>query len=266
VSEQNPYGAAQPPAQPYGAPPPPAPQYGAPQQPWGSVPQQGGAPGYPAPPAPGYPGAYGYAPQPPKKSRRTLWIVLGCIGGVLLLGGGLLGYFILDVASKTGTHKVVLPENFQGMPKDTANPLAAKLESSLQESFSSGKNAWTPTAVSAVYDDKAAGKGVIVFGGYGNVLAPSVQVDEFFSGFEKGAGSKGTTFSGRTTFDAGPLGGTLSCELMKATSETDSLCVWADGSSVVGVLTGQADTKDEPDLAKAAATVRELRQISEIKK
>lgn len=75
----------QPPGPQYGAPQYGAPQYGAPQH---------GAPQPPVPPyAPpgqqqqyGVPGPYG-APgqQPPVKSRRKLWIVLGIAGGVLLL-------------------------------------------------------------------------------------------------------------------------------------------------------------------------------------
>ncbi len=88
------------PGQPYpGQPYPPAgqqpspgqPGYGAPGYPGGGYP----APGYPAPgyPAPGYPAA-----APPKKSRRTLFVVLGivlvvcCLGGV---GAGIFGYHAL---------------------------------------------------------------------------------------------------------------------------------------------------------------------------
>lgn len=51
------------PSQPY--PPQPAPQAYPPYQP--------------------YPGQYAPPPMPPKKSNRTLWVVLGSIGGVLLL-------------------------------------------------------------------------------------------------------------------------------------------------------------------------------------
>jgi len=80
---QNPYEQPQ---QPYGQPP-----YGQPQQPYGQpsydqppayAPTQYGASPYGAPPVPGY------APpqQQPKKSNRWLWITLGIIGGVLLLG------------------------------------------------------------------------------------------------------------------------------------------------------------------------------------
>jgi hypothetical protein len=60
-----------PPAQPaYQAPPPAYPPYGSPAQP------AYGAPG------PGVPGAG----IPPKRSRRTLWIVLGIVGGVVIIG------------------------------------------------------------------------------------------------------------------------------------------------------------------------------------
>ncbi|MFJ1701855.1 hypothetical protein [Kitasatospora sp. NPDC088346] len=267
MSEQNPYGAP-PPAQPYGAPPPapqpygaPPPQqpYGDPQQAWGAVPPQGGAP------YPGYPGYPGY-PAEQKKSRKTLWIVLGCVGGAVLLGAGVLGYAVYDVTSKTGTHKVVMPDTFKGMKRDDTNPLAEQMQTALQSDFGQGKDAWTPTAVSGLYTGSGSdeGKVVVVFGGWGNVLSPSSQVDDFFSSFEKQARGQGTTFNGRASFDPGPLGGTLSCEVMKAEEETDSLCVWADGSSVVAVLAGEAGSTGTPDLAAAAADARELRKAAEV--
>jgi len=67
---QNPYEQGQ---QPYGQPP-----Y---DQPPPYAPTQYGVPPYGAPPFPGY-----APPQQPKKSNRWLWITLGIIGGVLLLG------------------------------------------------------------------------------------------------------------------------------------------------------------------------------------
>jgi hypothetical protein len=72
----------QPPLPQPGVPgPPPVPQYG--QNPYGQP--QYGQPPY-SPGQYGTPGPYG-APgqQPPVKSRRKLWIVLGIVGGVLLL-------------------------------------------------------------------------------------------------------------------------------------------------------------------------------------
>ncbi|HLH60114.1 MAG TPA: hypothetical protein VKV20_00415 [Ktedonobacteraceae bacterium] len=70
---QNPYEQPQSPY-PYGQPP-----Y---QQPQPYAATQYGAPPYVPPQVPGY------AQAQPKKSNRTLWIVLGIIGGVLLLACG----------------------------------------------------------------------------------------------------------------------------------------------------------------------------------
>jgi hypothetical protein len=71
---QPPYGQQQP---PYGQPP-----YGQPQQPYGQ-------PEYPPTQYVGTPMQGGYIPQPPppqKKSLRWLWITLGIIGGIIVLG------------------------------------------------------------------------------------------------------------------------------------------------------------------------------------
>lgn len=78
----NPYEQGQ---QPYGQPPygQSQPPYGQPSndapQPYGST--QYGTPPYAAPPGPGY-----APPQETKKSNRWIWITLGIIGGLLLLG------------------------------------------------------------------------------------------------------------------------------------------------------------------------------------
>jgi hypothetical protein len=68
-------------------PPPPPGPYGEQPNPYGQ--QQGPYGGYQ--PQPYQPQGYG---QPPKKSNKTLWIVLGTIGGVLLLCcGGFVALF-----------------------------------------------------------------------------------------------------------------------------------------------------------------------------
>ncbi len=254
VYESKPFGTPPPPSYapglPAGAPPPPA---VPPQQPWG--------------PQGGYQPVYGYQPPPVvKPSRRRLWITLGCAGGAVLVGGGLLGYFLLGGTSKTGTHRIALPDNFQGVQRDSGNPLAQQLESNIQEQFDKVHHGWTPTAVSAVYADKKAGRAIAVFGGYGAVVDPGTEVSAFFKGFEQGTGGQGSTFEGRRSFDAGPLGGTLACEAMKAATETDSLCIWGDNSSVVAVLSGEAGSTATPDLALAASTALQLRQAAEITK
>ncbi|WP_030270509.1 hypothetical protein [Streptomyces sp. NRRL B-24484] len=268
MSEQNPYGGPPPSPQPYGAPPPPPaqPGFGPPPQPGYGYPQQQpaspyGQPGYGVPAQ--QPWGGGVVAQPPK-SRKTLWVVLGCVGGAILLGGGLAGYFVYDVTSKTNNYRISLPGTFQGLPREDSNPLARKLESGLDDSLGKGDNAWSPTPVSTVYTDRH--KVVAVFGGYGTVLSPNSQVDDFYTNFEKGASSQGTTFSGRRDFDPGPLGGRLSCEVMHAPTEDDSLCAWADGSTFVAVLTGEVDQDSAVDLDVAAAAARALRQVAEVPK
>jgi Protein of unknown function (DUF3828) len=93
------YGQPQSPYEqpPWGQQPPP--YYGQPQQPtyeqppWGQqpppqyAPTQYGTP-YGAPPVPGY-----AQPQPPRRSRRALWITLGILGGLLLLSCIVCGIF-----------------------------------------------------------------------------------------------------------------------------------------------------------------------------
>jgi hypothetical protein len=284
VSEQNPYGAPQP-GPPYGAPPP-QPGYGPPQPGWGA----GGIPPQqpPAYPAAGYgvpqqQWGGGAVPPPPPKSRRTLWVVLGCVSGAILLGGGLLGYFVYDAVSKSGqdpsgnpsastgtgsgsgragSYTMALPSSFQGLPRNDDNPLAQNLKQGLATSL--GQGGLSPTPVSTVYTD--GHKVVAVFGGYGTILAPSLQVDEFFTSFEKGAKAQGTTFSDRREFSPGARGGRLSCEIMHAPTEDDSLCVWADGSTLVAVLTGEAARTGDVDLDAAAASAREMRTAAEVPK
>ncbi len=94
--EANPQPAYQPPLdyqappvqQPYAAPPPPAyPPYGAPAQPYGA-------------PVPGVPGA---GIPPTAQSRRTLWIILGAVGIVVILGIILFAVVIVNASSPTKT-------------------------------------------------------------------------------------------------------------------------------------------------------------------
>ncbi|MEV4557337.1 hypothetical protein AB0K51_10100 [Kitasatospora sp. NPDC049285] len=227
-----------------------------PQQPWGGgqVPPQAfpaGAPG-------GFPPGY---PAPPKKSRKALWIVLGCVAGVILLGGGLLGYFIYDTASKTGKNKVVLPETFHSMTRDPNEDSAKELANELQSDFSKGDSAWTPTeVVSSIYHSADNEKAAIVAGAYGNVLLPSKQVDAVFTG----ATSGGAAITDRKDVDPGPLGGRMSCGTTETGGEKVGFCAWADGSSVMMLM--EFDASTAVSLDQIAADARELRGISEIPK
>ncbi|MDH6578683.1 hypothetical protein [Kitasatospora sp. MAP5-34] len=260
--QQNPQGQPQQPPQ-YGQPPQP-PQYGAPQQPYGAVPPQDGAPGFP-PPAPGYgggeayPGAYGYG-QPVKKSRKTLWIVLGIIGGVVLLGGAALVLLVANVAAKTGNNKLVAPAAFHGTQLDNTSATASKMQSSMAGALGSGDGSWHPTPVTGFYPSADHQQAVIFVGAYGNLLLPKKEIDATFTGMT----TSGGTLTGRHSVDAGPKGGSMDCGKMSTTGQEFGVCVWADGSGLGMIM---EFTANKPaDLDKTAADTREIRQLAELPK
>ncbi|MGW4893948.1 hypothetical protein ACWEQL_17020 [Kitasatospora sp. NPDC004240] len=264
MSEQNPYGTTPPAGQPYGTAQPPGygPAQGAAAPQYGAVPPQAQPAGYPGAPVggqPGYPGYGAYAPVPPRKSRKTLWILLGCLAGVIALIGGLLAYFYYDVTSDAGTHKIVLPAKYKDLTKDDNNPIAKQLQSTLTSEFGKGDGSWNPTGVSAVYQDSNEEPQVIVAGAYGKVLFPKQELDTMW----KGMNSEGTTVSGKRQMDPGPMGGTLECAKAESSGVEFGVCAWADKSSLVMVMKTE-DSGKAPDLDKLAGETRELRAVAEV--
>lgn len=87
MSTSGPYDPNQPPTPPPYSPYPPTYPGAAPGQPLYGQPPYGQPPyGQPYGAPPMYPAYPGYPPpQPQKNSNRTLWIILGVVGGVLLL-------------------------------------------------------------------------------------------------------------------------------------------------------------------------------------
>ncbi|MFC8447871.1 hypothetical protein [Kitasatospora sp. NPDC057223] len=238
--------------------PPPHPQ------PWGAPPQAPPAYGAVPPQAQGHPGyGYGgYPPVAPKKSRRTLWILLGVLGLVVVLVVGLIGYFVVDVASKAGTHKIVLPVEFKGVARDDTSATAQQLRDSMARSFGDGDGSWKPTGVGALYQSDTESTRMIVSGGYGKVLSPQHELDSYFKGIAEGDGAR---LSGRRSVDPGPLGGKLDCAVASNGAGEFGVCAWADSSSIVGLMQGD-DEGTAPDLDKLAADTRELRALAEIPK
>jgi hypothetical protein len=90
---------------------PPQPDYYA-QRPGYPTYTQGNPPTQPAQPYPypqpnahpyqPYPGQYGPPPMPPKQSNRTLWIVLGSVGGALLLICGVCAFVAIALGGQIG--------------------------------------------------------------------------------------------------------------------------------------------------------------------
>ena len=112
---------------PPGNPPP----YGQPPSPYGAQPPYGGQPPNPYPPPP--PGAYppppplpysqqpsGYFPPPKSNSKKTLFIVLGVIAGliVLMIGGGVALYLAFGQGTVTATD-VEMGDCLSEIPGDT---------------------------------------------------------------------------------------------------------------------------------------------------
>ncbi|BAJ28437.1 MULTISPECIES: hypothetical protein [Kitasatospora] len=258
-----------PPQQGAGAPippqqgaPAPQPGYGYPgpaQQPaqsWGGapVPQQG----YPAG-APGFPPGY---PAPPKKSRKGLWITLSIVSAVILGGGGVVAYLAYDTVAKTGKYKVALPAKFQDMSSEAGADAAQQMADQMKQDAAADPDSLQPEkTVAALYRSEDESRILIAAGGYGKVSRPSKQVDEQFKSMEK----EGDTVSQRKTVDAGPLGGSMDCALVKSADSSTpdlSVCVWADYSSVMMVM----EQAEQAGVDKIAADTRELRQISEVLK
>ncbi|MGK4578609.1 hypothetical protein [Kitasatospora sp. HPMI-4] len=275
--QPQPYPQGQPPQ--YGYPQqPPQPGFPPPQQPGYAYPKQPAQPGFPPPQQPGYgypqhqPGYGGFQPQP-KQPMRGLKVALIVVGVVALItvGGGVLAvvsHFNQRPVGNGGDHKIVLPQQFQDMPQDPANPVALKLQNGLRQAFAPGadKYSWTPTPVSAVYHAKDGNRAVIAWGGWGDVVVPAHEVDAMFTGIEGPGRTNGDTFTGRQYFNAGSLGGQLACEKMTTSTETDSICVWADDSAVVGVMTNAVGDAGDVDLQAAANAALELRQAAEVPK
>ncbi|MGW4690806.1 hypothetical protein ACWEO1_00250 [Kitasatospora cineracea] len=251
------------PIPPQGAPAPqagygyPGPQQQPPQQQqsWGgaALPQQG----YPAGAPGGFPPGY---PAPQKKSRKGLWITLSVVSAVILAGAGVVGYFAYDTVSKTGKYKVVMPPTFQGMSSEAGADTAQQMAEQMKQDTASDPDSLQPEqTVAALYATEDGSRMVIAAGAYGKVSRPSAQVDQQFKDMEK----EGDTVTQKKSVDAGPLGGSMSCAMVKSSDTPDlAVCVWADYSSVVLVM----EKSDSVDLDKAAADTRELRQAAEVLK
>ncbi|WP_051943490.1 hypothetical protein [Streptacidiphilus rugosus] len=262
-----------------GYPQPEQSQPGHPQQGYQqpNVPAQGYPQGYPQQPQPEYqqpgyqpeyqqPGpqqpaeaAWGYAPQPPRK-RNGLKIALISIGAFVLVVGGVVGYFVYDQTSKMGVYKLDAPTTFNGLVKDDSSTVVQ----SMQSKGSSGLGAAGATPVITAYSTAVGDKlpKMLVVGAYGNLLAPSIQLDEGWKSIATG----GNTVTEKTDENAGALGGSMQCAMVDESGAYFPTCAWADNSTMAIIMDTTHMTSSTGDLNALAATTLQLRSQMEVKK
>jgi hypothetical protein len=184
---------------------------------------------------------------------------------VLVLGfGGLVAYVAISTDAKAGTHKLVPPDDFQGLPSDQSSPLLAQLSSTESDI---AKDGVTPFAT--VYSRHVGDKlpQIVFMGGYGKVLDPDTELSQVWQGI--GSGSDGK-LEHKTDEPAGPLGGHLQCAIGTGNGVTMPMCAWADNSSVALVmfLGKGSDNPDtvSADLTSVAQQTLALRTAAEVPK
>ncbi|GAA1757382.1 hypothetical protein [Luedemannella helvata] len=182
---------------------------------------------------PGAVGTWGDYPPPPRKSRRTLWIVLGIVA-VLLIGAGTAAAVWLvpaitgaleeqDATLRTPDTVAGLTKSTDATRQSTAEELKRQLEAEIPSSTSS---------MAAFYEDPAdAKKVVMVYGVTAKISSPTKELDEAFS-------SAGTSMSVTDvrTVDAGPLSGEAKCGKGNTQGLDLTLCGWADHGSLALVV------------------------------
>ncbi len=125
---------SQQPQPPYGQPQPPYEQQQWGQQPPAQyAPTQYVAPAYGAPPVPGY-----APPQQPGRSRRTLWIVLGIFGGLIVLSCAICGIlFVAGVgffAKSVAAPALVVNQYYGAVQKQDYNTAYSYIDQNLTAS------------------------------------------------------------------------------------------------------------------------------------
>lgn len=240
-------------AAPYGQQPDP--QYG--QQPQYDYGQQQPPYDYGQVPPQPY---YGVTPPPPK-SRKGLKIALSIVAAVIVLVGGLVAYGVFKATDGMGDYKLVAPTSFQGLTRQDDNTVVKAMSGS---AGSIAQNGATPLVTSYVSSATAKLPDLMVIGAYGKLPLASLQLSQFWSGITGDDAANTVTL--KTSEDAGPLGGSMQCALVKIQGVYFPTCVWADNSTFSGVMDAAHLQSSTPDLPALAAKVRALRSAMEVKK
>ncbi|WP_042425256.1 hypothetical protein [Streptacidiphilus anmyonensis] len=204
--------------------------------------------------------AWGYAPVPPRKSH-TLRNVLLILTALVLVGGGVIAYYAVNVAKTVGANKLVPPASFQSFARQDANPNLASVQSSAQTLATTAH--LTPSV--AIYGTSATSTSpsFLFMGGYGSTLGAAFGISDFWKGM---SGDQGVSVSDQTDESAGSLGGSMQCAQVHLAALGKSLpvCVWADNSGFGSIM--DYSRAGSADLSGTAAMTLAFRQVAEVKK
>ncbi|MFJ8474486.1 hypothetical protein [Kitasatospora sp. NPDC094011] len=170
----------------------------------------------------------------------------------------------LTVAAVTGAgappaHRIALADRIGDQERKPDDQLVTTERGRLQKNL---------TALSRFRDVSVAGYGpagssrstLLVDGMTGSFPDARTELDREFGavwGSDVSSDSDGSSESirGRQDYPAGPLGGALDCAVLGGPTDSRTLCIWADGTTVGAVIDRTGSIRPD-DLAKRALEVR----------
>ncbi|MEU8925521.1 hypothetical protein AB0D10_32090 [Kitasatospora sp. NPDC048545] len=179
------------------------------------------------------------------------------------IGGGVVVALVtaLTVAAVTGAgapppHRIVLADRIGDHERMPDDEVVVAERGHLQKNL---------TALSRYRDVSVAGYGpagsgrstLLVAGMTGSFPDARGELDRQFGGIWGSDVSSriNETVTGRKDYPAGPLGGALDCAVLTAPTASRTICIWADGMTVGGVIDEQGVTRLD-DLARRALEIR----------
>ncbi|MFD9127974.1 hypothetical protein [Kitasatospora sp. NPDC059571] len=187
--------------------------------------------------------------HPPRRPGR--WLLAGAGALVLVLAGA--GYATADRFAALGAYRFVTPEQFNGVPADTDNPLVKRVHS---DAATGGAD---PESFAATYGAPSTGY-VMVIGYQRHDFVPSWSVDRVI---ERVSATQGISLEMHAA-DPGPRGGAMKCAVQGADQfgrAAGAVCVWADGSMQASF--SEFGTARSLDLAQVEADARAFRLLAE---
>jgi hypothetical protein len=199
--------------------------------------------------------ATGAAAPPPRKSGKgKIFAIIAAVIVVVLVAGGLIGYFVL----KSDSHKITTPATAGSMKRDAAKEkaFATQLSQAEQQLKAQGQGNCakkTNYVKSAIYNqaiEKRGPKGGLVFLG-AKLTKEQVPTTWRANCFAKPAKANGLTV---TNVDPGDGGGKAACSSVTSPQKV-AICAWATHDTI-GYLVPTVPGYDAKTLSKIMRDVR----------